>query len=106
MGSFSCTTGVSVFNKNIFKKGIQFFDQPVVNNPISKLSSKNLSFYRFCYNKSNTSTQLVGSISDIVGQFKNIFFKMKFKFQRIQRISFIPSTVKIGLKKCLRKIGL
>jgi len=31
---------------------------------------------------------------------------MQFKFQCIQRISFIPSTVKIGLKKCLCEIGL
>ena len=77
-----------------------------MNNPISKLSGKHLSLYRFCNNKSNTSTWLIGSISDIVGQFKNIFLKMQFKFQCIQRISFIPSTVKIGLKKCLGEIGL
>jgi hypothetical protein len=31
---------------------------------------------------------------------------MQFKFQCIQCISFIPSTVKIGLKKCLCEIGL
>ena len=31
---------------------------------------------------------------------------MQFKFQCIQRISFIPSTVKIGLKKRLCEIGL
>jgi hypothetical protein len=77
-----------------------------MNHSISKLCSKHLSFYRFCHYKGNTSAGLIGAISDIVGQFKNIFFKMKFKFQRIQRISFIPSTVKIGLKNRLCEIGL
>ena len=51
-----------------------------MNHSISKLSSKHLSFYRFCYNKGEASTWLIGSIPDIVGQFKNIFLKMQLKF--------------------------
>lgn len=72
MCAFANTAGIAVLNKKILKKGIEFIDKPVMNHPVSKISGKNFSFYRFVYNKCDAATKLIVAFVNIINKFKNI----------------------------------
>ncbi len=96
MGAFPNPTAIAVIYKQFFKQRGNAVEYKMMNDPVPKIGSKDLSFYRFINNKADAGSRLIDQVGDIIKQRKYLVFKFVFKCQGINGIALVFSGVKIS----------
>ena len=100
-GSFSYSTGIRVMDEEILENRVEFIDNEMVNDSISEVASKNLSFDGMIDDKSDAFINGISSIHNLLVQLNEIRFVIELEFDGTSGISFVFSAIVV----CLEKFG-
>lgn len=95
MNALTLAAGVGIMDKNRLIDGFQIIHQDMMDNPVAKISGKDLSHFWFFRKKADRTAGAVGTISQFPAKFKQFPFLIYLKPQGIDGISFVFSAEKI-----------
>jgi hypothetical protein len=95
MDALALPAGLGIMDKNRFIDRFQIIHQNMMNNPVPKISGKNLPQFRFLGEKADRTARAVAMISQFPAKFKQFPFLIYLKPQGIHSIPFIFPAKKI-----------
>lgn len=99
MRALADAAAITVIDKCFFKKRRHGVKNKMMHDAIAEIGGKDFTFYRFVDDKTDAFARFIGSVDNLLGQLKNITFKVLFKSQRIDGVALVAAGVKIRLKQ-------
>ena len=104
MCPLTLSAAVTVIYKSFFKYRGNVVINIMMNDPVAKVCSKNLSFNRFVDNKANTWLRIIFSFDNILTKFKKIMLKMFLKFECINSIALVTTRSIVSNEQTFQKL--